>query len=232
MKRTTNGVGWRGLAAIGSLLAAAGCGHGQLQPAASATKVAGAPGAAAKTKDGVRLSVDVSNWHGVPDDLPDRFTPVKVRIVNRSGKPLRILYEDFAFRTSDGRAYFPLPVVPLDGDGERIGTITPIYAANKFFVADKHKALYPGLIPWPEELERDDGLYRRQFHKWKDLRPTREMRRMGLPEGVLADGGSVSGYLYFEDLTRARRRHVFEAELTDGESGGAVATISIPFSVE
>jgi hypothetical protein len=55
---------------------------------------------------------------------------------------------------------------------------------------------------------------------------------MALPEGVLGNGGQISGVLYFEEATNREDRLVFRAELTDGDDGDPVASIEIPFRVE
>ena len=57
------------------------------------------------------------------------------------------------------------------------------------------------------------------------------MRRMGLPEGVLADGGDISGFIYFEDATKRERRLTFRAEFADEQGGDQLAEITIPFLV-
>src|SRR4051794_1750294 len=91
-RMTSRNISLPGLA-VATLLA--GCGHGQLRPAESATTVPGAPDYAASEVDGVRVAAAGTGWDGRPTDLGQRMTPVKVRIVNHSGKPLRVLYEDF-----------------------------------------------------------------------------------------------------------------------------------------
>jgi hypothetical protein len=54
---------------------------------------------------------------------------------------------------------------------------------------------------------------------------------MGLPEGVLADGGQISGFLYFENVTRNESRLTFKADIDDVRQGDDVAEIDIPFRV-
>ena len=58
------------------------------------------------------------------------------------------------------------------------------------------------------------------------------MLRMGLPEGVLADGGEISGFLYFEDANKHESRMTFRADIDDGQHGGQLAEIKIPFRVQ
>jgi hypothetical protein len=66
---------------------------------------------------------------------------------------------------------------------------------------------------------------------------------MALPEGVLADGGRVAGFIYFEEATRRERALVLRATLEPeaqpgddtgadtGAPGGTPAEIEIPFVI-
>lgn len=214
-------------------LPALSCAHTKMLPAASAHTVAGAPEAAAEEIGGLRVSAEGDDWSANPVDLSSHLTPVKVRIVNHSGAPARIEYAQFTLVGGHGHVYRAIPVVPLEHETPRdgAGTIHPIYAASKFFVAPRYHDLYPTLPAWPRPLERvdtDSGEAR-----WAQGLPTHAMERMGLPEGVLDDGGEISGFLYFENATKWESRITFEADIADGRYGDReLAEIEIPFRVE
>jgi hypothetical protein len=214
--------------------AAVGCSHAHILPASDAHVIPGAPTAAVAEENGIRLAADGDDWSGRPADLPERLTPVKVRIVNHSGRPVQILYERFALTPAHGHAHYPLPPVPLEDQHppDGFGTLLPIYASASFFVAPLLHQIYPSLEPWRLALPRDPDYYQRQYARWPDQLPTREMQRMGLPEGVLADGGQISGFLYFENVTGSHQRLELQAALEDGEKDGPVANLEIPFRVE
>jgi hypothetical protein len=214
----------------GIVLLVTGCGHGRMTPAQTAHVVPGAPNAAIAQDQGVRVAASAEDWRGRPVDLAKRVTPVKVRIVNHSGKPLRILYERFELTGARDRVYRPLPVVPIDHAQE--STVDPTYGAVNFYVGPRYHDVYPSLPAWSQPLPRDGEFYGRQYQRWtKDL-PSAEMQRMALPEGVLADGGQVSGFIYFEEATNRESRLLFRADLEDGNDGQPVASIEIPFRVE
>lgn len=223
---------------LSSVLALAGmsggCGHGRVLPAATAQTIIGAPTSAVTTQNGVRLAISSDVWRGDPEDLGEYLTPMKVRITNNSGKPVRILYQDFAFRGKSGRLYRVRPVVPIDHDRSQTADapIKPVYTATNFFVAPRLRDVYRCCEAWPQPLPRDESLYAKQYHSWKDELPTREMKRESLPEGVLADGGVITGFLYFDDVARREKGATFEAHLEDGEGGAEVADLTIPFRVE
>ena len=227
--RTGRTIGTIALVAAGSL----GCGHGTLVPASSASVVPNAPTAAYSVAEGVRCSANVGAWNGREDEIPSFLVPVKIRIKNDSGRPIRVLYQDFALTGKKGRSYLPVPVLPMDVDARKaIPKLTPIYAASKFFVAPGFHDVYATLEPWRTPLERDDELYDRLFRRWGDQRPPLDVLRAALPEGVLDDGGVVTGYLFFESPLDKESRVTFEATFGGGDGQTTVASIEIPFKVE
>ena len=186
------------------------------------------PSAAAAEDSGIRVSAEANDWSAAPEDLPERLTPIKVRIINRSGGPVQILYQQFALVGGRGRRYQPLPPMPVDDPNAP--AVHPVYSASNFFVAPRLHGVYPSLDPWSAPLQRDDAFYARQYQRWDQGLPSRPMRRMALPEGVLADRGEISGFLYFENATRKEKRVTFHADM-DQPQGDEIAEIEIPFVV-
>jgi len=60
----------------------------------------------------------------------------------------------------------------------------------------------------------------------------RAIRRLGLPEGVLADGGEISGFLYFENATKRERRLTLRADIDGAQDGDRLTKIELPFQVQ
>ena len=148
------------------------------------------------------------------------------------GAPTTAFDEQEGVRGASGRTYRPLPVVPLDHDGARAPRLLPIFADANFFVGPRYRDVYPSLESWSVALQRDETFYQRQYQLWGDGLPTPQMQRSALPEGVLGDGGEMSGYLYFENATHDESRLKLKAELDEGHGGDVVATIELPFRVE
>lgn len=228
MKTPQLSSGLIGLIAVASL-SASGCGHGALVPAASAQVIAGAPKAAYSENDGVGCSADVGAWPERARQPPDEVVPVKVRIRNKSGQAIRLLADDFVLVGKSGHRYRPIPVLPVAGGS--LSPVNPIYGSTKFYVAPRFHDAYPTLEPWSARLSRDEAAYERQFRRWGKQRPTTEMIRMALPEGVLADGGLISGFVYFESPLDEEDRVTFQADFEQGEGSGTVASVEIPFRV-
>jgi hypothetical protein len=217
------------IAAILPFVGSCGCGATALVPAPSAKVISGAPKAAFQEAAGVGCSADAGAWPERAPKPPDSVVPVKVRVRNQSGKAIRLLAEDFVLVGKSGQKYRPIPVLPLDA--ENLPRLNPVYASVNFYVAPRFRSAYPTLEPWRAGLERDQALYDRQFDRWGKRRPTLEMIRMALPEGVLEDGGLISGFLFFESPLDDEDRVTFQADFAPGDGSGTVASIEIPFRV-
>jgi hypothetical protein len=226
--RCTGSLAIRALPCIA--LACTACGHTKLVPAPSAEVGPGAS-AALSNAGGVRCTAEVDAWAGRPGVLPDFVTPVKVHVLNNSGKPIRLLYEGFVLVGTSGRKYRPIPVVPIDPD-PKSAPVNPTYTSWNFFVAPRIHAAYRTMQPWPRPLLRNQNFYERQYHRWGQRRPPMEMIQMALPEGVLREGGVISGFLFFENPIDLEDRVVFQAEFDESDSPETVASMKIPFSVE
>jgi hypothetical protein len=216
-----------------STLTMVGCGHSRLRPAPTAQIVRSAPWSAYVERAGIRVSASTDTWDGRPDDLPDLMTPLKVRLTNESGRPIRILYQDFALQPEGGQSFHPLPPAPPDAGPETgLAGLRPLYSSSGFRVAQAYKGLVPSYDAWPNPLPRDATSADKLYHRWSDGLPTREMRRRALFEGVLEDHGVTAGYLYFSRRARAGDTVVFRAELADAQGGETIASLDIPFVVE
>ena len=170
------------------LLLAVGCGHARLTPAPAAARVPGAPGAAFLVVDGIGCSADAQAWQG-GGELPDSVTPVKVRVVNSSGQPIRLLYQDFALVGAHGHKYLPVPVLPLAPDAEST-RLDPIYASSRFFIAERFHDVYQGVDAWPQRLGRDEDVYETQYRRWGRERPSSTSSGWASPKGSSATAGS------------------------------------------
>lgn len=216
-----------------STLALAGCGHSRMRPAPTAQVVRSAPWSAYVEQAGIRVSASTDTWDGRPEDLPELMTPLKVRLANQSGHPIRISYDEFALQPDGGHSFRPLPPAPLEARPETgLGGLRLLYASTGFHVARAYKALLPSYDAWPEPLPRDASGAEKEYQHWSEGLPTREMRRRALFEGVLEDRGVTTGYLYFSRRARAGDTVVFRAALTDAQDGETVASLDIPFVVE
>ncbi|HEY4395842.1 MAG TPA: hypothetical protein VGP64_17365 [Polyangia bacterium] len=217
---------------IALALGSVSCAEGKLLPAASAHVIAGAPETATAERDGVRVSADGDDWSASPADLPQRLTPVKVRILNHSGSPVLVEYRQFVLVGAHGRVYRAIPPVSLDHAQGSDGTIEPVYAASNFFVGPRFHDVYPTLAAWSQPLDREGDTSAERYQLWGHDLPTRSIRRMGLPEGVLADGGEISGFLYFENATKRESRLTFRADIDGAQDGGQLTKIELPFRVQ
>lgn len=220
----------------------------------------GARGQTFATADsmGVRLSVDGTAWRGDPGDLSRVVTPVRVTLENRSGREVRVGYDDFTL-VGDGFTYRPL--APLPG----VETSSALDVPQVVFVDSRPSAPRPpppGPVhpaqplprPRPPPPPRHPSVrfyvaphYRHWWpHPWVWVRPfphvwtapawsaslpTDDMIAEALPEGVLQDGGRVEGFLYFRGVAPRESRVTLRFELTDANSEQTFGALSLPLLV-
>ncbi len=235
------------------LMLAVGCAPAvKLVPSPTAQAAPGQQNAAVAEVSGVRFNVSANAWRGQPADLPRILTPLHVTIENHSGQPVRVQYQEFALLGSSGFRYAAIPPLQVQGtqvgelsDPAPVGTfvlaraeqpsprrwvvVRPGFAHRGFYVSPWQRYYYPQLGVWPGYFPWDPLYYDRYYSTWRESLPTRDMVEKALPEGVLESGGTVSGYLYFNDVDR-ERAVTFDAEVVNAETGASLGTVRIPFT--
>lgn len=239
---------------------AGGCAlqHAYLFPAPTDNLINGGHAATA-TAEGVSITVTPNSWNGKPHNLYRRVTPLKVRIVNHSKQPLRLVYSDFKLQTPQGFQLAALPPSEIRGkqyssrfydppsskttgtdpdpdfDRGRGGTrvlITPGFDWDDFYYAPYWGYGYVGIGPWPYGWSPELGYYNTYFPYMRSVHlPTRSMLRKGIPEGVIAPNGYVRGFLYFTRVNPSMNQVEFVAHLQDSRTGKRFGTIRIPLQV-
>lgn len=223
-----------------------------LVPGVGAVRVPGSEGYAFTEVAGVRLWASGAAWDGQPGSLPEVMTPVAVTVENRSGRKLRLTTKDFALSGSSGMRYAALPPFPADlrSDAPRGFQVTladyhpaapvkpPPPAARRpphhshFWVARPSVRFHAGLPLWPFAwLWWDAAWHQRWYSTWPAALPSEDMLRRALPDGVLDDGGTVAGFLYFQQVGREAGVDL-EFSLHDADSGEGFGTARVPFAVQ
>jgi hypothetical protein len=60
---------------------------------------------------------------------------------------------------------------------------------------------------------------------------TADVHRLAVKEGLLEDGASLSGFLYFQNVGAQEREVTLQARLVDANTGETFTTLRIPFRV-
>ncbi|MFW5738996.1 MAG: hypothetical protein ACOC1F_01375 [Myxococcota bacterium] len=211
----------------------AGCmGGTELEPATSANQVQGMDDAATAVAAGVRITAQGDAWHGL-ENVTDHVTPLRVSITNNSGRALRIRYRDFVLRGSGGDSYAALPLTAIEGEIEAPTRVDePAFAERSFYVAPHYAAAYPSMRAYTQPFAYDAPYYDEYNTYLRDIDlPTVEMVESGLPEGVIDDGGEVSGFLYFQQVPGKTKQVSFTAHLHTPE-GDEIGALTIPFNTD
>jgi hypothetical protein len=217
----------------------AGCiPEARLQPLPDARSLAGNTSAAVAEAHGVRLVADGAAWEGRPSNLERRLTPVEVRLENHSGRPLRIRYE--LFDVEGGTRFHYAAIPPLSLDEVSAGS-SPICGAS-YLPRGWHRPWGWDRRGWGRAPWRQPGWYNpyydpfydpfyRPYIRCEEPLPTQDMLEQALPEGTLQDGGTVSGFLYFQGVAEREKLATLKAQLVDARTGEPFGELSIPFQV-
>jgi hypothetical protein len=230
MRRVMGRAGPAAASALIAALALAACAT-QLRPAPGAVVLPGPGQAAVAEAGGVRIVASADAWRGDPESLDQVVTPMLVRVENDGTVPVQVRYEDFALVADDGRRFAAIPPFNVRGVVSALDRgVYPIYgfrAAPFYSAFYPHLAIAPGIYPF-DPFYYD--AYWPYWHRWVNL-PTGDMVQKALPEGVLQPGGRATGFLYFQDVDKAR--HVtFQARLPVRDTDDRTVSITIPFVVD
>jgi hypothetical protein len=208
----------------------AGCTHAPvLKPDPAAPRAPGSQDVAIAEIRGVRVAVSGNAWKGNPSNLTETFTPVQVTIENHSGRPIRVSYQDFGLKGGSGFTYAAIPPV-VAAQGQAL-VEAPNFYYDRFFLAPHLYRFYPGYPLWPDPFYYDPLLYNRLYGYWPAAMPSKDMLSQALPEGVVQDGGKVTGFVYFEGVTN-RESHVdFVLNLVDANNNETLGQVVVPFVV-
>jgi hypothetical protein len=230
--------------ALAALLAVGCLSETRLQPLPSAPTTRS--GAVTAEELGVRLVADGDAWKGSPSHLERLVTPVEVRLENQSGRPLRIQYVHFALVGDSRFQYAALSPFQLREDGPAVGgsgfdvgvgtgrpwgvrpgPFASSYGGGPWGPRGSHAPWYDPLYdPWYDPFHGPYG-----HGRASEPLPSRDMLRQALPEGTLENGGTLTGFLYFQDVSEREGRVTLQARLVDANTGEQFGTLSIPFDV-
>jgi hypothetical protein len=203
----------------------------QLLPASGDTSAIGRRSLAVESRSGVTVMADGSAWDGSPKNLPIEVTPVWVTLHNATGRPLRVQYDEFVLRGASGAIYIALAPYVL-----RASVSKPVFEVpdggyfDKFHVAAYLAPFYPWLPVWKGPLPygpSTNSVARRTGAS------TASMLDGALPEGVMENSGTASGFLYFQKVDVREDRATFLAGLQEPtrarQPTRQLAAIAIPF---
>lgn len=209
---------------------AAGCGaRAELEPAPGAQPAPPGRGVGAMGHaSGVTIIARADAWSGFPERL-EEVTPVRVTIENNSGVPIRLRYSRFKLVAPTGQTYAAIP--PFDIEGTEIESVGQ-YGYTNFYVAPHLRRYYPWIEPYGGYYPSVNDYYDRYYPQFLRIPlPTGDMIQKALPEGVLMPGGTLTGFLYFENVDGDVPSVDFTAELVDATNGDGdpIGVIRIPF---
>lgn len=185
----------------------------------------------------VKITVAMDAWTGARD-VYDEVTPVEVTLENDSDVPIEVRYESMGLMSDAGDHYSAIPPFELEGEvDKRIATpipdFVPTWQRKRYYIVDTYRPIYDDDVHvWGGKVYRDPTYYDHYYAYWDDVEmPTPEMLAAALPEGVVETGGSVSGFVYFEEIDPDDGRLTFRMRLKDAKIGAVRGTFQLPFDI-
>lgn len=209
-----------------------------LEPAAFEDPAVAPGDAIEETVEGVHVTAAVEAWPGTPAVL-DHVTPVRLTIRNDSGQPIRVHLSDMRLVDDRGGTYAALPLYLINGRAE-IDTYayrpTPGFDYDRYYIDSPYAPYYGGFgvydYGYPYDYY-DYYDYDRYYEYWNTVPlPTQRMVDLVIPEGVVEDGGFVSGFVYFERVNPARSAQAtFLYDVVDAKTGKPMGRVDLVFDV-
>ena len=143
-------------------------------------------------------------------------------------------YKDDSLVTSSGSVYYPLPPYRIRGEVTSAEPVTPAFAYNRFLIVPGYAPFYRwDFDDWGGPFDFDWDYYPTYYRVWGVHLPTRDMIRHAIPEGVLENGGRLSGFLYFPKVDRRHQEEglKFSIDLVDASTQEHIGQITIPFEI-
>jgi hypothetical protein len=213
------------------------CEHRQaLRPAAGTVRPGELPDAVRQSQHDVRVIAQSRHWPGKAD-VKDAITPMRIIIQNKSQNALQIRYSDFTIIAPNRVSYAAVPPRQVMGAVKDGVSIRPAFQRTGFYSAPYYGDYYAGSDipayggPFPYDAPYYDTYY--QYWQRFEKLPTPEMLARALPEGVIAPGGSLDGYLYFAKIRQEHRTTVtLQVRLRTANDNQPFVSVSMPFIVE
>lgn len=222
---------WIRLCGVWLLGVLAGCSvQGRLRPEPSGVHgvVLSRDGRAASLETPeVRFTANGDAWNREPWDLARYATPVRITLENYSGRALRIQYANFELQGEARYAVLPPHSLSRSDPAPVSEADTPRGPAPRSLALVQVEDM-PSTPPSTdkEEPSRSSGsdTSTPPLVTWHVL-------NLAVKEGVLKDGGRMSGFLYFQNLGAHERRVTLQARFVDADTGETFTTLRIPFQV-
>jgi len=189
---------------------------------------AGGPGAPepSVSAGGVEISATANAWRGWPAELGRVVTPVRVRLANRGATPVRVDATTFALALPEGGRLAAM--LPADVRGVAAApapAALPQAGAALGPTRERSGAGWalnePALDPLVDPSQESD-------RAWE--LPTADMLSLALPEGVLAPGREVTGFVYFERAPRSARAATLTWPVVD-TTGTSLGVATVPLTL-
>jgi hypothetical protein len=181
---------------------------------------------ASVTAGGVEIAAATGAWRGWPPNLSALVTPIHVRLVNRGEVPLRVEPRVFALPLPDGGRLAAAP--PAEVRGVVAGPAPTSRQDEGLALGPTRDRSGAGWALNDRTLDPRADATQEPDATW--ALPSADMLELALPEGVLAPGATVSGFVYFERARAGAAPASMTARLLDARTGEPLGTVEVPLA--
>jgi len=175
---------------------------------------------------GVEVVATAGAWRGWPADLRQVVTPVKVTIANRGRTPIRVDATTFSLALAEGGRL--AAALPTDVRGVVTEPAPAASPSAGLGLGPTRERSGPGWAINDPRLDPRGDPAVEPDRAWE--LPSADMLDLALPEGVLAAGQTVSGFVYFERPPRGVSAVTLTWPVVD-TAGERLGTVAIPLTL-
>ena len=190
------------------------------------------------TIDSVQVTVSSDSWVGSPE-VRNEVTPLKITVANNNENPIKITYDNMKLVSEDSTVFTALPIYNL------IGTVNDVQLApehnviveseidhDRFYIYPMYTRVYNNIPITDYKYFEDPSYYSQYYSEWNETgMPTAGMRNLALPEGILDNGGSISGFVYFQKVDADVESVELSMDIINAENNEVLGNIQLPFWV-
>jgi transposase len=175
---------------------------------------------------GVDVGAAANAWRGWPAELGRAATPVRVTIANHGAVPVRVDATRFALALPEGGRL--AAVLPADIHGVAVEPAPAALSQVGLALGETREQSGPGwALNDPAPDRRVDPTLEPE-RTW--ALPSADMLSLALPEGPLAPGRTVSGFVYFERAPPGVRDVTLTWQIVEA-GGEPLGVVRIPLTL-
>lgn len=184
---------------------------------------------------GIEVKATVKSWPGEAF-IKKEVTPVRISIDNGSADAsVDVSYKRFRLVEDDGDQRAALPPFEIEGEAPevRVGAEYEVidydWVGTEYDVYNVYDPIYgDDVVVSDVDWVYEPDYYVDHYTYWADTPlPSTEMLVLALPEGVVKPGGTLQGWMYFEEVDATAEAVTLKVDLVDPNTDEKLGEIEL-----